>query len=99
MKKYTITAVEQDKCDIRTISLQLETDDDNLDIKQAVRNACAEYIKMPVGQVILKHNAGCFNWADFAIYVSNEICKKHGFTKFEADESHIVSWEEQLIDS
>ena len=98
MKKHIITAIEQDGLDVHTFALCLETVEDDLDIKQAVKNACEEYIKTPAGKATLEYNSGYFDWADFAMNVPNEICKKYGFTKIEADENYIVSWGEQLID-
>lgn len=98
MKKYIITAVEQDGLDVHTFALCLEVNDNISDIKQAVMDACKEYIKTSAGKATLEYNSGYFDWADFAMSVPNEICKKHGFAKIEADESCIVSWGEQLID-
>lgn len=94
-----IVAVERDGLDVRVISIPVVYDDKVInDITQAVRDACAEYIRTPEGRAMYDYNCSAFDWADFDAYVPNEICKKHGFTKRESVRSVEVDWDEQLAE-
>lgn len=72
---------------------------EGIDIKQAVRDACNEYCTTEKGIETLAHNCGCFNWGDFAMYVPNDICIKHGFIKNDTSDVFLsVDFNETLID-
>lgn len=100
-KQQTILAIEHDGMNIRAICIHLTILSDNPDfnIEAAVINACTEYMQTPDGRKTYEHNCGCFNWADFASDVPNEICRRHGFEKADqelADKE--VDWDQHLVD-
>lgn len=95
----TVIAVENDWLDTRVLVLNLDIPNKEFDWKSAVEAACVEFCQTAEGQNVFKHNCNCFNWADFDLYVPDEICQKHGFRKIDAviaDET--VNFDEQLVD-
>ena len=97
--KYTISATEHDGFDTRTMSIELEVFKEDIDVLDAIKEACREYTTTENGLKTYIGNCDCFNWADFDMYVPNEICEKYGFRKIKSDVSNIdVNWDEQLVD-
>lgn len=95
----TIIAIERDGLDERILTIQLETYREGLDLRQAIIDACTEYVQTPEGKKLYEYNCGCFNWADFEASVPNEICEKHGFAKYKSLDADItVGWDEHLVD-
>lgn len=101
-KLKAITVIERDGLDVRalTILLRVLSDDPDFDLKQAVRDACTQYVLTEDGKAVYSYNCGCFNWADFETNVPNDICRQHGFEKVDygllSDED--ADWDEQLVD-
>lgn len=94
-----ITAIEQDGLNVRTITITCKILNHNIDLKQAIKHAVTQYLKTPDGQHTYEYNCGCFNYADFATNVPNEINKEHGFEIIEPTLSDIiVNWDENLAD-
>lgn len=94
-----ITAIEQDGLNVRTITITCKILNRNIDLKQAIKHAVTQYLKTPDGQRTYEYNCSCFNWADFATNVPNEINKEHGFEIIEPTLSDIiVNWDENLAD-
>lgn len=93
----TITAIEHDGLDIRTITAVFTIPSPDFDIISAVKAASNEYIATENGKRTLEHNCGYFNFADFLACVPEEICKKHGFT-YKTTGDMIIDWDESLID-
>jgi hypothetical protein len=95
---YNIIATEHDGLNTRSMSIQIEALQPNLDIRQAVINACTEYVQTPEGKSIYEYNCHCFNWADFVSNVPNSLCEKHGFRRLNDHVSDIeVDWDEHLV--
>jgi hypothetical protein len=92
-----VTAREQDGMDVRLLTIMFEVDD-GVDLMEAVRKASEEYIRTEAGRAAMNYSGGSFNWADFDMYVPNEICEKYGFRKMDGCLSQETSWDEQLID-
>lgn len=95
----TITAIERDGLDVRTLTLIFEVPTKDFDLITAVKNAATDYCKTEDGMKIYKYNCRYFNWADFAMNVTNEFCEKYGFKMVDnvlADFE--VDWDEQLVD-
>ncbi len=95
----TITAVEHDGLDIRTITAAFNIPTADFDIISAVKAASNEYINTEDGKKTLEHNGGCFNFADFLAYVPEEICKKHDFNLDAEYDNILIDWDESLIDT
>ena len=99
MSIRTITAIERDGLDIRTLTITFQVNDESIDLQEAVRKACAYYVKTEEGRRIYEYNCACFNWADFETNVPNDICRKFGFEKMEGYQGDLtVDWNEQLVD-
>lgn len=96
----TIVAVEHDGLNVRVLAIMVRILDQRpgFDIRQAVKAACLDYVGTEDGRKTYSYNCGCFNWADFACNVPNEICRNHGFERICSDEESMeVDWDEQLI--
>ena len=97
--KYTITATEHDGFDTRTLVINLEVFKEDIDVIEACKEAAREFTATNDGLGTYISNCECFNWADFEMYVPNDICEKYGFRKINSDVANIdVNWDEQLID-
>lgn len=97
----TIIAVEHDGLDVRVLAIKVRILDPrpNFDIRQAVKDACLDYVRTENGRKTYNYNCGCFNWADFESNVPNEICRNHGFERIDSDVTSLeVDWDEQLVD-
>lgn len=95
----SITVIEHDSLDERSFTLQVEVLRDVIDLKEAIKQACEEYVSTREGRETYLYNCRNFNWADFEANVPNLICEKHGFRKLQvSDEMETVSWDEQLVD-
>lgn len=97
----TIVATDQDGLNTYTLVITLEVLVDNINIEQAVMDACKEYCQTEDGKYTYCNcNCFSFNWGDFVTYVPNEICKKHGFRIFESEymEELQVDFNQQLVD-
>lgn len=96
--KKSIVAIEQEGMNIRTLSMEIIVHDETIDLKEAIKKACTEYVNTKPGRDTYLYNCELFNWADFSANVPNEICRKYGFEKAEdvyAEEE--VAWDEQLV--
>lgn len=95
----TIVAIERDGFDVNTLTLQFEVPSVDFDLITAIKNAATDYCQTEIGKKTYSYNCGYFNWADFAMSVSNEFCEKYGFKMLDAVcEDVIVDWDEQLVD-
>lgn len=92
--------VATEMCGLETTNLVmvLDVDNENIDIEQAVKNACKEYCLTNDGKETLEENNGYFNWGDFDTHVPNDICKKYGFTKVASNVSEVFNFNQQLVD-
>ena len=96
---FVITAIENDGLDSRILSIALEVLDESIDVIEACKEAAREYVTTEEGLKTYIGNCDCFNWADFEMYVPNEICERHGFRKLHTETSNAeVNWDEQLTD-
>lgn len=71
---------------------------DNIDLRQAIKNAVLEYSKTDDGKATLHRTCGNFTWGDFATDHNDDICKKYGFIIYDViciDD--IVSANESLL--
>lgn len=95
----TVVAIERDGLDIRTLTLCFDIPSKDFDLITAVKNAAMDYCQTEIGKQVYEYNCSYFNWADFAMNVSNEFCEKYGFKMLDAVcEDVIVDWDEQLVD-
>lgn len=95
----TITAIERDGLEVRTLTMVFEVPSKDFDLKAAVMAAATEYCKTEAGRKEYSHNCRCFNWGDFAMSVPNEICERFGFKQVDSVLSDIeVNWDEHLVD-
>lgn len=93
-----ITAIERDGFDIRTLTLKFDIPSKNFDLVSAIINAATDFCKTEEGKEVYEHNCNNFNWADFAMHVSNEFCRKYGFEMLDVMcEDMVVDWDEQLV--
>lgn len=76
-----------------TIAYQNST----LNIMQAVKDACADFIKTPRGQKAYRAFGKKITWTTFLTAVPNDICKNHGFEKFNMDDSDIIVSADDLL--
>lgn len=94
----TIVAIERDGMDVRVLALNFEVPNAEFDFKAAVKAACTEYCQTEEGRATYEYNCSSFNWADFAMSVPAEICKKHGFELIRSDVAdEDVDWDEELV--
>ena len=95
----TIVAIEQDGMNTRTLAILVRVLDTSINLTDAVKRACTEYVKTKNGFDTYQYNCNLFNWADFETSVPNEICRKYGFEKVDSilSEEDVV-WDEQLVD-
>lgn len=94
-----ITVIERDGLTTRTLNINVEILDTNINLKKAISDACKEYCLTDEGRKTYEGNCNCFNWADFDTYVPNAICSKYGFVKIHDNYDYLdVIWDEQLVD-
>ena len=94
----TIVATERDGFDIRTLSISFDVPSDDFDLIEAVKKAATDYCLTDEGKMVYEGNCNCFNWGDFATYVSNSFCEPYGFKQINSDVSEIsVNFDEQLV--
>ena len=93
-----IVATEADGLDITNLVMVLDVDSKDINIEQAVLNACKEYCLTDEGKRTFEGNCNCFNWGDFDTYVPNEICQRHGFRKVESNVAEEFNFDQQLVD-
>lgn len=95
----TILALERDGFDMRTLILNFDVPHKDFNLFSAVKAASLEYCQTEDGRKTYKGNCNCFNWADFDVYVPDDICERHGFKKMPAEVADcIVNFDEQLVD-
>ena len=95
----TIVAIERDGFDVNTLTLQFEVPSEDFDLIAAIKSAAMDYCQTEIGRKTYSYNCGYFNWADFAMSVSNEFCEKYGFKILDSVcEDVVVDWDEQLVD-
>jgi len=93
-----IVATETDGLKTTNLVMVLDVDNENINIQQAVSNACKEYCLTEEGKETFERNCNCFNWGDFDTHVPNEICQKHGFRKVESNVAEEFDFDQQLVD-
>lgn len=94
-----ITAIERDGLDVKVMTMEFEILDKEIELKEAVRKACAAYMKTLEGAAVYRGNCRNFNWGDFWEHVPNDVCRKHGFLKKnDIVAENDVDWDEQLFD-
>lgn len=83
----TIVATDRDGLDVHTLTIMLDVFDSSINVEQAVIDACTEYCRTEEGKYTYC-NCNCFNfnWGDFATYVPNDICMKHGFKILDSEQ-------------
>ena len=90
---------EYDGRNHRSIVLIFEIPDEKFDLDSAIHAAATEFCKTEEGRKVFDHNCESFNWGDFALHVSNEICEKHGFKQVNyIDTDEFVDFNKQLVD-
>lgn len=93
-----IIATKHDGLNTRTITITCEVPDDQFDLIGAAKKAADAYCSTEAGYKTLQYTSGNFNWADFAMYVTNKFTKQFGFTIVEnALEDIPVDWDEQIL--
>lgn len=100
-KIQTIVAVERDGLNVHAVAINLNilSEDQAFNVRQAVIDACTEFVQTEAGKRTYDYNCRNFNWADFESDVPNEICRKHGFEKLESFfDAMEVDWDEHLVD-
>lgn len=96
----TIVAIERDGFNIRTLILTFNVLSKDFDLITAIKKAATDYCNTEDGRKIYEYNCGCFNYADFAMNVTNDFCKKYGFEMIDTlCENEEVDWDEQLVDN
>ena len=97
-KTYIIT----DECMQKhpQLAIKIEVTKQNIDLKQAIKDACREFIVTPEGLKLYSKNHEQFNWQHFAANVPNAICEKYGFKKVQTDNENVLyeKWNESLVD-
>ena len=98
-KTICIIATEVDGTTIRNLPILIRIlNPDVTDVRKAIEQACDEWIRTEDGKKTYSGNCHCFNWADFDLYVPNDVCRKYGFEKTGLDADCIgVDWDEQLV--
>jgi hypothetical protein len=82
-----------------TYSIRLKIADPDIDIEQAIKDACKEYCQTDEGRQLYLDNNKSFNYGDFDLYVPDEICKKYGIEKISGlEEGYLHDKFEQLVD-
>ena len=95
--KYTIIANES--CNDNVFVLELEVFDKSINIFEAIKKACEEYVKTEEGYRTYLFNCESFNWGDFATYVPNQICEKYGFRQIDCNHADsLVDLNEQIAE-
>lgn len=73
---------------------------EGIDVKQALRNACEEFLRTKEGRQAIEDTNWDFNWGDFVQETPNEILEKHGLRHIShATETVTVDQDEVLIPS
>ena len=94
---YTIT----DECMQKRpqLAIKIEVTKQNIDLKQAIKDACREFVVTPEGFKLYNKNHKQFNWQHFAANVPNTICEKYGFKKIQTDNENVLyeKWNESLV--
>lgn len=95
-----VTAVEHDGLDERILTLAFDIPDAGFDLMTAVRAAVMDFLRTDEGKEVWDYNNHNFNWADFEMHISEELCRAHGFEKCSSDlyADEIVNWDEALAD-
>lgn len=93
-----IVATEADGLDTRTFVLGLDIFNENINIEQAVKDACKEYCMTEDGKKTYEGNCNSFNWGDLDAHVPDEICERHGFKKLWLDIAGEFNFDQQLVD-
>ena len=71
------------------LAIKIEITKQNIDLKQAIKDACREFIVTPEGLKLYSKNHEQFNWQHFAANVPNTICEKYGFKKVQSE----IEWD------
>ena len=82
------------------LAIKIEVTKQNIDLKQAIKDACREFVVTPEGLKLYSKNHEQFNWQHFAANVPNTICEKYGFKKVQTDNENVLyeKWDESLVD-
>ena len=82
------------------LAIKIEITKQNIDLKQAIKDACREFIVTPEGLKLYSKNHEQFNWQHFAANVPNTICEKYGFKKVQTNNENVLyeKWNESLVD-
>ncbi len=105
MRIASIKIQEYTNRDIQQFVLLLEILSPNIktttDLEIAIEKSCTEFVKTKEGKRIYNFNCQNFNWADFNMYVPEDICKKYGFRKLKNPKTEMdftVNWDKHLVD-
>ena len=93
-----IVATETEGLETTNLVIALDVIRDDLNIEEAVMDACKEYCRTEEGQRVFKVNGCNFNWGDFDAYVPNDICASYGFTKIVSNIADEFDFNQQLVD-
>lgn len=95
----TLTAIEYDGLDARTISMTFEVPSADFDIKEALAKAVTDFCKTEEGAEVYGNNCRCFNLADVDMYLPKAFCEKYGFSFISTVISdECIGWDEQFCD-
>lgn len=98
MYTKTISAVEYYNCILNVLLLEFEVFNPDILIRNAVREAVADFCRSERGKLVLKSTGGNFNWGDIATYLTNDICQKHGFRLIRTTNCEAVNLNESLFE-
>ena len=77
--------------------LTFMTEEDNINLEEAIKNACKEYCRTEEGKKVYSGNCHSFNWGDLDLYVPAAICRKHGFYIVQSYNAVSGDFNEQLV--
>lgn len=101
MKNIIITAIERDSFDVNVITLLFKVPTSDFNLKEAIKKTVADFLATDAGIAALEYTCGCFNWGDFATYITSEMCEKNGFVFIKSTseyENEDVDFNEDLTD-
>ena len=94
----TVMALGKDWLGARGLVLSFDVPDEPFDLMAAVKAAALEYCRSKDGKETYEYTLRNFDLVDFALYVPNKICMKHGFSIIASPVADlVVDWSEQLV--
>jgi len=99
MRVQTITGISNNgfgNTEVWNITLKLFSG--NMNIHEAIKNACTEFAMTDEGFDLYKKNGDSFDWDIFVNHIPNSICKLFGFEKINASKAEVVLWDSNILD-